>query len=517
VILLQVQIGSFAALSACTLDLSPGLNVLLGPNEAGKSTLFQAILHCLLTPVGLSRPQFQSLLGPYLPVGGGDTLSCTVVFRLGDRRFRLSKSWGATRAVELILPEGSRVTDEQGVTSALAELLPAPAGTMRSVLAASQAGLSATIAELLREQDTLRGLSDLLRRSVLATDGVSVLRFRERTRQRLEELLDHWDLDRQRPEGNKGLENRWKRKVGGVLEAFYQAEELRLHRDEVLLRERELGEMGRQLEACLGELAAAEAVVRELEPAARDARERRPLEAERAAAQAALDAAQRDYEEWTRSSLQAESLAREVLDQQQAAAALEQELGDAEAGEAGRRLRERFQRARTRKAALEEAQGMLQKLPPLSRAELEEIRRAAGALAQAQAATQAGGLSLSLQARRELTVSVQADSTKPSQRRLGPEEPLEMEAAGSVLLEHPDWRLEIRSGSGQEAARRVADAADALRELLGTHRLSSPQEAETRALACEQAQAEAAGAQRLLAEELGEEAYEALKARHEGF
>jgi exonuclease SbcC len=515
VILLEVQIGSFAALSDCAFALSPGLNVLLGPNEAGKSTLFQGILHCLLTPVSLSRPQFQNRLGPYLPVGGGDTLSCAVAFRLGDRRFRLSKTWGATRAVELLLPEGSRLTDEQSVVSALNELLPAPAGTIRSVLAASQSGLSATIKELLAEEDTLRSLSDLLRRSVLATDGVSVVRFREGIRRRLEELLDHWDLNRGRPEGNKGLENRWKRKVGGVLEAFYQQEELRTLRDQVLLREQELGELGKRLEACLQELDAAEDTVREAEPTARDARERRPLEAELAVAQAALGGAQGDYQEWTRLSLEAGSLGAELLEQQQAVAALETELAEAEAGEAGRRLGERFLRARSRKEALEVSQARLQELPQISRGELQDIRRAAAELDQAQAAARAGGLSVSLQARRELTVSVQADAQKAAQRRLASAEALEIQAAGRLLLEHPDWRLEIHSGSGEQIGRRVAELADALRALLDAHRVSSPQEAEEQALACQQAQAEVAGARKLLDEELGEETYEALKARFE--
>lgn len=510
-ILVEARVRSFGGLADCTVAFSPGLNVLLGPNEAGKSTLFQALLHCLLTPAGLSKPQFQSLLSGFVPVGGGDTLASEVVFRVGEHRYRLAKSWGATRQAELALPDGSRITDERELEEKLRELLPAPAGTLRCVLAASQARLSATIDELQAERETLQGLSDLLRRSVLATDGVSVARFREAVRLRLERLLDHWDLERQRPEGGKGLENRWKRKVGEVLEAFYQAEELRRERDGVLARERQLEELAGQLQACLAELAAAEAGVQGEQTAARDAGERRPLEAELAAAQAALRSAQGDYESWTRLSVQLESLRQEGLELQQRAESLEAELSAAEARESAARLAERVQRVRARQAALERAQATLEALPALSRAAVEQIRQAATQLARAQAAGQAGGLRINLQARQELTVRVQADDAAPVERRLGPAESLEVQAAGRLLLEHPDWRMEVRSGegSGQDAGQ----AADELGRLLAAHALGSLREAEERVLARERAEAELTAAQRLLQEELGTDTRDALEAQ----
>jgi len=48
-------------------DFLPGLNVVLGPNEAGKSTLFHAVRHVLFVPAKLRKPEFDSKIVPCCP------------------------------------------------------------------------------------------------------------------------------------------------------------------------------------------------------------------------------------------------------------------------------------------------------------------------------------------------------------------------------------------------------------------------------------------------------------------
>ena len=91
-ILSALQVTSFGAFASLGIKLEPGLNIILGPNEAGKSTLFRALQHLLLTPVNLNKRSFQEQIQPLLPVGGADTVSCALEFRLGSERFRLEKS-----------------------------------------------------------------------------------------------------------------------------------------------------------------------------------------------------------------------------------------------------------------------------------------------------------------------------------------------------------------------------------------------------------------------------------------
>ena len=109
-ILSNLHVTSFGALASLDIQLKPGLNVILGPNEAGKSTLYRALQHLLLTPVKLNKRSFREQIQPLLPVGGADTVSCTLGFRVGKERYRLEKSWGARSTAELELPGGSRIT-----------------------------------------------------------------------------------------------------------------------------------------------------------------------------------------------------------------------------------------------------------------------------------------------------------------------------------------------------------------------------------------------------------------------
>ena len=82
-ILSTLHVHSFGALSSLRVQLEPGMNVILGPNEAGKSTLFRALQHLLLTPVNLRQRGFQERIRPLLPVGGGDTICCALDFPSG--------------------------------------------------------------------------------------------------------------------------------------------------------------------------------------------------------------------------------------------------------------------------------------------------------------------------------------------------------------------------------------------------------------------------------------------------
>ena len=53
----QLDVTDCAGIKAASVSLQPGLNVLHGPNELGKSTLVKAIRATLLLPPGGSMPQ----------------------------------------------------------------------------------------------------------------------------------------------------------------------------------------------------------------------------------------------------------------------------------------------------------------------------------------------------------------------------------------------------------------------------------------------------------------------------
>ena len=92
----------------------------------------------------------------------------------------------------------------------LDELLPARPGTMEHVLMTRQSMLGRTL-ELFRDeaQESIADLSDILRRAVLETGGVSVDRFLEKVKAERDKAFLRWDRAARGPEKSKGTQKRW--------------------------------------------------------------------------------------------------------------------------------------------------------------------------------------------------------------------------------------------------------------------------------------------------------------------
>ena len=79
-IIQKINITTFAGLTGREIQFKDKLNVVLGPNEAGKSTIFSAIENIMITPAKLTPSKFEKTMGHFLPIGGGDTLKAEIDF-----------------------------------------------------------------------------------------------------------------------------------------------------------------------------------------------------------------------------------------------------------------------------------------------------------------------------------------------------------------------------------------------------------------------------------------------------
>jgi exonuclease SbcC len=512
-ILLSLEVASFGALSSAHLELKPGMNVILGPNEAGKSTLFKAMQHLLLTPVNLNKRSFQERIRPLLPVSGGDTIRAALEFRTADQLYRLQKSWGAEAAAELRLPDGARIAEPEAVERRLAELLPVNPGTLRTVLLTVQSGLASTIEELKSDRETVHNLSDLLHRSVLETDGVSVGRFRELLDGRCEQYLKHWDREGQRPERKRGANTRWSRERGSVLEAYYALEDAERHYREIQEKEASFGALTEELELCTRELSAKETRLRDIERGARDAEQRSGLEVRLENTELSLKELQSEFEGWTKSLLRLEALERELPELQQSVQALELERNRVQAYQQKRSLIERFERVRVLGEHLHRAEAELSALLPLPRSQLEQLRNSAAELERLQASLKAGNLSLIFRTREEIDLVTQKDMEDPVGQRLSRDEVLTLEAAGKIEVRHANWSLEIYSGEGEfkKIAEQHDQARTRLEQFLAELGVSSLEEAEQVSKRYEAQRVATDTARALYDQELGSDSFEALK------
>jgi exonuclease SbcC len=500
----KLHIHSFGALTEVSFAFAPGLNVILGPNEAGKSTLFEAIRHTLLTSSRLTKKQFQAALQRFLPAGGGDTVACTLVFSRAGRGYTLRRQWGSGAAAELQLPAGGRLSDEEAIAAALAEQLPAAEGTLRSVLMTSQAGLAATLQDLRADPGTLYSLSDLLHKALLETDGVSVARLQGLLERTALEYFEHWDREQGRPEGNRGPGNPYRKGVGRVLAAWYARENLRrLHR-EILEQEDAYSSASRSLEQRRLALGERERWLQENRRAAHDARERRRLEVECRDNRREEQAVKRDAEEWPALLERKKHLEAELPEISARLGVLDAEKRDARDFEQNRALRERLERAGEKKRQLQEAEAALAACAPLPREELAKLRGLSARREQLAAGLAAGRIQAVLRAKTDLDLTAEVDLEEPEARRVPASGEASFEAGGRIFIDHADWSLELVSGTAdlRDKTREYRQAEEELRGLLKERGMASLGEAERHCAAYEAGQVRVENARANLMTEL---------------
>jgi exonuclease SbcC len=515
-ILSRLQIHTFGCFINHRMDFKEGLNVVLGPNEAGKSTLFHAVQKTLLVPSRLKKLDFEREMVRFLPVGGGDTVETELEFRIGSGRFVLRRSWGSRPGSQLVLPEGSALNDENAIREKLETLLPARPGTFKSVLMSYQSGLARTIEELKSDPTgALQSLSDILRRAVLETDGVSIDRFKGRVEALYDRHFSHWDSKQSLPEKGKGVENPWVKEVGEILRAFYGKERIRISLKKARDYEERLDALNGEIQQSAKQLAEGEAFLRRNKKPVEDAREHRTLEAELRALQSQIEMMKKANSEWPVSERKIEETIRFVPSLEEKRESLQMEKKEVEIEEKNKGLREKVRRILQKKEALQQAEEKFRSVHVLQRADLEEIRKASGRLHQMKASLEAGKLSVHLKTKEDSAVTIQRDFDPEFLQKISKDAPLRLEAGGRVRLTHSEWEIEVTSGKTNfnEKQQAYHQTEEHLGRLLHNHGVDTLEQAIEANRIYEDHLTEVNKAGEQLSAERGTEAYEDLESK----
>ena len=442
----SLKLDPFAGISKKK-DFKKGLNVVLGPNEAGKSTLLNALRLVLFVPTDCGKRVFDKVIAGFMPLSGGDTIRVVLGFKVGKHSYSVAKSWGYSKqGSELRLPGGGLKTDAQDVQEELQSLLVLGERTSDSVLFGAQSKLGYTYDSLKDDSPAMQDLASLMRQTVFETEGVSIERLGDAIENSFNGYFRRWDRDLRRPEGNRQIDHPWKKEVGTILGAYYRREGLKQQMQDAAKYEDGIGDLVKVIQQRSTELEELQTYVRENQKVVAGVKQRQLLVAQKDAGRTRektlLDASKL----WPRTVDERNRIQNDLKTLEKNRRGLDMEMTKAQAHETNKGRLEKYGRALRKKGDLERKQNALLKMKAIAEKDYKELGILRTQLMTLEASLQAGQLALIMTAKKAMSLRVSKDFENETQHRLGARKSLKLSAGGQVRIDHTDWTLKVKSG-----------------------------------------------------------------------
>ena len=445
-----ISIPVFAGLVDRHLSFDSRINVITGPNEAGKSTVLNALYSGIFLPTKLTPKRFEQNLGAYLPISGGDTIGIDLDFTSEKESYTLTKRWGAGSSSVLELPTGGRVEDEVEVLELVQRMLPAPSATVSQLFFAQQSTLSATLARLKDAPEIASNLSELLRMTIFEASGVSVEGFRRLIAEEVVAYYLRWDRKNEGPEKGRGIENPWRQKIGRLLKGWYEREGYRKRVTEVKESERAIAELDLSIRKIDQEISLADEFLELHADSVKNAGRAAIVDAEIAKIEAALKAERAAYEEWPRLEKLRNESDLEIGERNNKLPALRAAVEVSTAASEQVAVVARLARVDSMKREIEAMREGADS-PSITSEQIAAIRSNHTALEEAKRAISAGNVTISLSSYDNTRVRVTSDGEE-REIDVDPLTGAKVSASGLIRLRHGE--LEMNIGAG------VVDPAD---------------------------------------------------------
>lgn len=242
----KFKTNNFAGLKNREYEFKDGMNVLYGKNEAGKSTIIDAVYNTLFQNAKLNRTTDKDFIANYFPVDASDTIDSTVVFEADNQKYEIKKSWGARTHSELKSDTGQIIHDPENINNSLNELFEFGSATYRYILFSSQKYPS-PLYTIFTKDEIKTDVVNFLSKAVMELDGLSIDGLEASIQQKIQNLTNSWDIESGRPKNNRGINNPYKKNIGEILEAYYNKEYLKNDMTNALKCEQYFEEISKKL------------------------------------------------------------------------------------------------------------------------------------------------------------------------------------------------------------------------------------------------------------------------------
>ena len=218
----------FAGLRDMEIEFDQGLNVILGPNESGKSTIIDGIHSTLFKNIKLRKNNNldKDFTFKYMPKPSGDFIDGKVIMEIEEEEYEIYKEWGSKETIHLIKNDGSILKNEKDIDSQMLNLLGYGESTYSNIVFAKQRDLKIALTNIINNSQVTDEVNDLLRKTMMELEGVSIDKIQKDIEDEIERLYKRWDKSKGYPENNRGPNNPYKTGLGAILGSYYKKEEL---------------------------------------------------------------------------------------------------------------------------------------------------------------------------------------------------------------------------------------------------------------------------------------------------
>ena len=522
----SLSLKPFAGITDKKVEFSSGLNVIVGPNEAGKSSLLNALKAVLFIDTDLTRSRYEKEIRDYMPAQGGDIIRVNLNFQAGDKECWLEKEWkagGKGGTCLFRLRGGIEYTDDKKVSELIQEYLPAQEGTVRNILLTWQSSLGQTrnifndgSKDGKEGREVRTELGNILRASIMETDGISVDRLKERLDSEYKEYFNHWDIERERPENDRGINNPYVKEVGNILGAYYDKEKSKRDYDVSIEIEEDVDRINELIKEREIKLKTIEEDLKKYQPIRSKIHERQQAENRLIILNGEKEKIEKIHQDWI---LQENWLSQyaeaEIKKTEDRIINLTRERDEVRAYLENMELRKRYNRLKNLHEAVQKAYEELSKILPITREDVSDLQKKNQKIREIEKIIEASKLKLSFYARAGQSFTSKDATGKTEEHIIEKEQPLNKVFQGKLELEHKDWSLEVVAGEGELDIDTMITKKEGIRTELATElekmEINSVDEAAFENLRYEKCRNELEYADRAFQDELGEDNFVELE------
>lgn len=405
--------GQFAGMEDRTYQFEKGMNVLYGENEAGKSTLIDAIYYTLFKPSKLDKRRDGEFIARYFHPNK-DSIDASLTFESDQSEYTVYKKWGTNYRAELAVEGGVRVEQDSVIQSELQEVLGLGEATYRSLVFSSQNDAQNVFEKMLQNPSISQDLSHQMAAALTNLDGVSIEALEIQLQDKIKKLAQNWDETNRRPKNNRGIDNPYKTGIGEILKSFYAKEENKRALRTTKQNEETVEQKAKQLTASYQQILHEKNKMEEWTVQETDATKRSEIEKQMMPVEQQQEKLKKIATEWPVITAKLETAAKQLEEARTKEKDLSTELEQIEQQKVFEEIKKRIETIEEQKKALEQTRDQLNPLNEVTKERLETADKLEKKIWVTKETVQNKGYRARVQLKGQEHVQMEADFDPPT-------------------------------------------------------------------------------------------------------